>query len=316
MIEANQRIRVAVDAMGGDFAPTEIIKGAVMAAENQDTDIFLIGVPEIVEPELARYDIAQLPITFIPAEDRIEETENPALAVRRKPKASISIAARMVKNGEADGMISAGPTGAIATSAIAYLGMIEGIERPVIGGVIFDDVPDTVVFDCGVNMDCRPYHLLTFAAIGSVYCKKLLDIPNPTVGLLNIGSEETKGNQLTRTTHKLFKESVPNFIGNIEGFQVMSRKANVIVCDAFVGNVLFKFVESIGLFNDRPSSPGQNKGGGLILGVNGIVRKMHGFSKAPHVAETICQVQEAVKADLVGAIEAEIKATVKLAEVS
>ena len=315
MTQANQRIRVAVDAMGGDFAPGEIIKGAVMAAEQKDVDVFLIGLPDIVEAELAKHDTAGLPIHLVPAEEVIVETENPAMAVRRKPNASISIAAKMVRKGEVDGMISAGPTGAVATSAIAYLGMIEGIERPVIGGAIFDDIPDTVVFDCGVHMDCKPYHLLTFAIIGSVYCKKLLDITNPTVGLLNIGSEETKGNQLTRATYKLLNKNHINFIGNIEGFQVMSRKANVIVCDAFVGNVLFKFVESIGLFNDNPTSNGNNKGGGLILGVNGIVRKMHGFSKAPHVAETIHQVKNAARVDLVGALKSELKNAVTTTEV-
>ena len=311
MTEVKHRVKVAVDAMGGDFAPEEIVKGAVMAAKANDINITLVGAPDVIEAELSKYDTTGLPIGCVPAEEVIIETENPAMAVRRKPNASISVAIKMVKNGEADCMISAGPTGAIATSAITYLGMIEGIDRPVIGGAIFDDIPDMVVFDCGVNMDCKPYHLLTFAVIGSAFCKKLLKIDNPTVGLLNIGAEETKGNELTRATHKLLKQDDINFVGNVEGFQLMQKKANVIVCDAFVGNVLFKFVESIGLFNDRPSLEGNNKGGGLILGVNGIVRKMHGFSKAPHVEETIYQVRDAVNADLIGAIRADLKTTLQ-----
>jgi glycerol-3-phosphate acyltransferase PlsX len=297
-----------MEAMGGDHAPGEIVKGAVMAVKNDDeVEVALVGPPEIVEAELAKYDVADLPIRCIQADETIKETENPALAVRRKPNASIPVATRMLKEGQAEGLISAGPTGAIATSAIRYLGMIEGIERPVIGGTIFDALPNTVVFDCGVNMDCRPYHLLTFAVIGTVYCKKLLNIANPTVGLLNIGTEETKGNQLTRETYPLLKKSGLNFIGNIEGDQIMSGKANVLVCDGFTGNVLFKFLESIGMFHDLAGrEKDSDLGGGLIWGVNGIVRKLHGASRAPHVALKISHVKLAVEADLISAIKSEL----------
>ncbi len=307
MARAKRKVTIAVDAMGGDYAPAEIVKGVVMAAEKGDVEIALVGPPDILEAELAKYNTTHLPIRRIPASEVIKETENPALAVRRKPQSSMAVATRMLKDGEADGLISAGPTGAIATSGIQYLGMIEGMERPVIGGTIFDVLPNTVVFDCGVNMDCRPYHLLTFAVIGTVYCKKLLNIANPTVGLLNIGAEETKGNQLTRETYPLLKKSGLNFIGNIEGHQIMSGKANVLVCDAFVGNVLFKFLESIGMFHD---SAGREKdsdlGGGLIWGVNGIVRKLHGASRAPHVALKIGHAKLAVEADLISAIKSEL----------
>jgi glycerol-3-phosphate acyltransferase PlsX len=308
MAKANQNITIAVDAMGGDHAPGEIVKGAVMGVKNDDeVEVALVGPPEIVEAELAKYDVTGLPIRCIRADEIIMETENPALAVRRKPNSSLAVAVRLLRDGEAEGLISAGPTGALATSCIQYLGMIEGMERPVIGGTIFDALPNTVVFDCGVNMDCRPYHLLTFAVIGTVYCKKLLNIANPTVGLLNIGAEETKGNQLTRATYPLLKKSGLNFIGNIEGHQILSGQANVLVCDAFVGNVLFKFLESVGMFHD---SAGREKdsdlGGGLIWGVNGIVRKLHGASRAPHVALKISHVKLAVQADLTSAIKSEL----------
>jgi len=189
MVRTNQRVRVAVDAMGGDYAPVEIVKGAVLAAEKNDLEVVLVGPTDIVEAELAKYGASRLPIRCVRADEFIKEGENPALAVRRKPNASIAVAARMVKAGEADGLVSAGPTGAMVSAAIQYLGMIEGIERPVLGGDIFDPAPNTVLFDCGVNIDCKPYHLLTFAVIGSVYCKKLLNVANPTVGLLNIGAE-------------------------------------------------------------------------------------------------------------------------------
>lgn len=306
MTEASQKIRIAVDAMGGDYAPGDIIEGAVIAAGSDDVEIALVGLPDVVAAELAKYDTAGLPIRCVAAEDVVTERENPALGVRRKPNASINVAARMVKEGQANGMISAGPTGAIATSAISNIGMIAGVERPIIGGAIFNDLPDTVVFDCGVNMDCRPYHLLTFAAIGTVCCRKLLGIPEPTVGLINIGAEPSKGNRLTHETYPLLESSTLNFIGNIEGHQIMSGRANVLVCDAFVGNVLFKFLESINLFTDLPGTRASQSGGGLILGIDGIVRKMHGASRTPHIAETVCQVKDLVKNDFIGALKAEL----------
>jgi len=316
MVTPSRRIRVAVDAMGGDYAPGDIVKGAVLAAEKGDVDIALVGPTDVVEAELAKYGASGLPIRCVRADEFVKEDENPALAVRRKPNASIAVATRMVKAGEADGLISAGPTGAIVSAAIQYLGMIEGIERPVIGGAIFDPVPNTIMFDCGVNIDCKPEHLLTFAIIGSVYCKKLLAIANPTVGLLNIGAEESKGNQLTKESYQLLKKSGLNFIGNIEGNELMSGRANVIVCDAFVGNVVFKLVEKLGLFKDSPERDDKSTlGGGLILGVNGIVRKVHGASKAPHVAIKVNQVKRAIEADLVGAIKSELAIFLKESKV-
>jgi len=312
MVRADQRIRIVVDAMGGDYAPGEIVKGAVLAAEKTDVEVALVGPTDIVEAELAKYDVSHLPIGCIRADEFIKEGENPALAVRRKPNASIAVATKMMKEGEAEGLISAGPTGAIVASAIQYLGMMEGIERPVIGGAIFDPAPNTVVFDCGVNIDCKPYHLLTFAVVGSVYCKKLLNITNPTIGLLNIGAEESKGNQLTKETYRLLQRSGLNFIGNIEGNQIMSGRANVLVCDAFVGNILFKFVESLGLFKDSAGrDEKRDLGGGLIWGVNGIVRKLHGSSRAPHVAVKINHVKQAVEVDLIGAIKSELTTIIK-----
>jgi len=312
MAGAKKKVRVAVDAMGGDYAPDEIVKGVVSAAEKDGLEILLVGPTDIVEAELAKYDTAGLPIRHVRAEEFIEEGENPALAVRRKRNSSIAVATRMLKEGEADGLISAGPTGAVVSSAIQYLGMVEGIERPVIGGAIFDAAPKTVVFDCGVNMDCRPYHLLTFAVLGSVYCKKMLGVANPTVALLNIGAEGGKGNQLTKETYPLLEKSGLNFIGNTEGFELLSGKANVIVCDAFVGNVLFKFVESIGLFKDSAGADEKRDlGGGLIWGIKGIVRKIHGHSRAPHVAVKIHHVKLAVEVDLIGAIKSELAAIAK-----
>ena len=301
-----------MDAMGGDYAPGEIVEGAVLAAERGDVEIALVGPPDIVEAELVKYNASHLPIRCIRADEFIREDENPALAVRRKPDASIAVAVKMVKEGEADCVISAGATGAVVTSAIQFLGMIEGIERPVMGGPFLDAAPNTVIMDAGVNMDCKPYHLLAFAVIGSVYCKKLLNIANPTVGLLNIGAEEGKGNQLTREAYRLLQRSSLNFIGNIEGNEIMNGRANVLVCDAFVGNILFKFSESIGLFEDSAEREEKSDlGGGLVWGVNGVVRKVHGMSRAPHVAVKIRHTKQAVEADLVGGIKSELSRTMK-----
>ena len=312
-MKANQKTRVVVDAMGGDYAPEEIVKGAVSAAQGDGLEVLLVGPQDIVEAELAKYDTSGLSIRSIPADDYIREGENPALAARRKPNSSIAVAMRMMKEGEADGLISGGPTGAVVTSAICTIGMIEGIKRPVIGGAIFDAAPKTVVFGCGVNMDCKPYHLLTFAVLGSVYCKKLLGVADPAIGLLNIGAEGSKGNQLTKETYSLLEKSGLNFIGNIEGYELLSGRANVIVCDAFVGNVLFKFVESIGLFEDTAGTDEKRDlGGGLIWGVNGIVRKVHGHSRAAHVASKISHVKLAAEVDLIGAIKSELAAIMKL----
>jgi len=311
-VKAGQKIRVAVDAMGGDYAPEEIVKGAVSAAEGDGLEVLLVGPQDAVGAELAKYNTSGLPIRHIPSDGYIEEGENPALAARHKPNSSIAVAMRMMKEGKADGLISGGPTGAVVTSAIYTIGMIEGIKRPVIGGAIFDAAPQTVMFDCGVNMDCRPYHLLTFAIVGSVYCKKLLGVPEPTVALLNIGAEGSKGNQLTKETYPLLEKSGLNFVGNIEGFELLSERANVIVCDAFVGNVLFKFVESIGLFKDSAGDDEKRDlGGGLIWGVNGIVRKIHGHSRASHVALKISHVKQAVEVDLIGAVKSELAATME-----
>jgi glycerol-3-phosphate acyltransferase PlsX len=189
--------------------------------------------------------------------------------------------------------------------------MIDGIKRPVIGGAIFDQAPDTVVFDCGVNMDCKPYHLLTFAAIGHVFCNRFLGIKKPKVGLLNIGAEKDKGNLLTREAYPLLEKSGLNFIGNIEGNQLTDGTANVLVCDGFVGNVIFKFCGSVGLFRDLAETSGNKQGGGIIFGINGIVRKVQGSSRAPHIAATIHQTKEAIRTGFIDALKAELRDVIR-----
>ena len=331
MTEANQRIRIAIDAMGGDYAPGEIVKGAVAAAEKDDIEVILVGAMNTVEAELAKYDISRLPIHYVNADDFIKEEEHPALAVRRKPNSSIAVATKMVKAGEADAVVAATTTGAIVTSAIQFLGMVDGIDRPVLGGPLSSIAPNTVIMDLGVNVDCKPEHLLNFAIIGSVYARLFLNIANPTVALLNIGKEEGKGNQLARETYPLLQKSGLNFIGNVEGNGILSGQANVIVCDAFVGNTIFKFMESGGkvignYFESKAKSypmlshllKGKVKdlvaslslpdsaGSGLIWGVDGIVMKIHGHSRAPDVTIKIAQAKMAVERDVVSCLKSEL----------
>jgi len=331
----NRKVRVAVDAMGGDCAPEETIKGAVLAAQKDDVEIALVGSIDILERELAKYKFSNnLPIRCVEASEVIREGESPALAVRHKHNSSVVVATRLVKSGEADALIGAGYSGAVAVSAIQYLGMVEGMERPAIGGSCGSFAPNTVIMDFGANVDCKPYHLLTFAIAGSVFAKKLLYVTNPTIGLLSTGTEEGKGNELVREAYPLLKNSGLNFIGNIEGGDILSGKANVIVCDGFVGNVLMKFYESIGdqalnyvkrklkkypplrpmaklLFNSffpltKMSYEGEEEGGGILWGVGGVVRIAHGSSQAPHIAHGIAGAKKAVNADIVGCLRSEL----------
>ena len=335
MPEVSKKVRIAVDAMGGDYAPEEIIKGAVLAAQKGYVEIALVGPVDILKKEVARCNSsASLPIRCVQASDVIKEGESPALAIRRKPNCSIAVATKLVKAGEADAVVGAGSSGAVAVSAIQYLGMVEGVERPAIGGTLGSFAPNTVLMDFGANVDCKPHQFLSFAIAGSVFAKKFLNIANPTVGLLSTGTEEGKGNEVVREAYPLLKDSGLNFIGNIEGCDIFSGKANVIVCDGFVGNVILKFYESLGdhalnymkrklkkypplsgmatlLFNrlfpvTKMSYEGEEKGGGILWGVNGIVRISHGASRAPHIACAIASARKAVEADIVGCLKSEL----------
>lgn len=335
MPEVSKKVRIAVDAMGGDYAPEEIIKGAVLAAQKGDVEIALVGPVDILKKEVAKCNSsASLPIRCVQASDVIKEGESPALAVRRKPNCSIAVATKLVKAGEADAVVGAGSSGAVAVSAIQYLGMVEGVERPAIGGTLGSFAPNTVLMDFGANVDCKPHQFLSFAIAGSVFAKKFLNIANPTVGLLSTGTEVGKGNEAVREAYPLLKDSGLNFIGNIEGSDIFSGKANVIVCDGFVGNVILKFYESLGdhalnymkrklkkypplsgiaklLFNrlfpvTKMSYEGEERGGGILWGINGVVRISHGASRAPHIACAIASARKAVEADIVGCLKSEL----------
>jgi len=323
-------VRISIDAMGGDHAPGEIAKGAVQAAKETGVEIFLVGPKQELEQELKAVDSSGLPIKIVEATDMVKDGESPT-SVMRKPNSSMAVAVRMVKEGKTDAALSAGSTGALMVSALQYVGSLPGIERPLVGGAFIGLAPKTVVMDLGANVGCQPYYLLTFAVAGCVYAKSLLGVENPTVGLLNVGTEEGKGNDQTKEAYDLLKRSGLNFIGNVEGMDIPRGKANVIVCDGFVGNILVKFSEGLGkvltdwlseeLKNSLPAayieeishklmlqiSTGEIIGGGPLIGINGVVAKVHGRAQAPQISRTIEQIKIAVDTGFVNALRTEME---------
>ena len=323
-------VRVAVDAMGGDYAPAEIVKGALQAAAGANAvELLLVGDQEQVEQELKNHSDGNSSVQLVPSEGKIVEEEHPVQALRHKPKASIVTAMGLVKQGKADAVVSMGSTGATMASATLVLGTLQGLERPCLGGPFLGLAPNTVVLDMGSNVDCRPSLLLDFAAMGSVFAHRFLNIEQPRIGLLSVGAEEAKGNKQVRDGFHLFKESNLNFVGNVEGMDFFTGKADVIVCDGFVGNVLMKFTEGLGAtmaaylsqelkgklppdelgplaakvweVNNLPK-----KMGGPLFGVNGAVVIGHGASKAEGVAGAIDTARRCVELKLVEGMKAEL----------
>jgi len=299
-------MKIAVDAMGGDHAPRATVAGAVQAAQEYGVGIILVGIEQTVREELAKHPSAgSLPIEVRNATQVVDMLDSPATVFRRKKDSSIRVANDLVKNGEAVAVISAGHTGAAMATSLFVLGPLEGVERPAIATFMPTLTGTCIVLDVGANVDCKPNHLLQFAVMGEVFAKYLLKNPNPKVGLLSIGEEETKGNELTKEAFKLLTETQLNFIGNVEGRDVMSGKADVIVCDGFIGNVVLKISEAvaesighmirenvgksilrkIGYLMMRPAFQSLKHridyaqyGGAPLLGVNGVSIISHGRS--------------------------------------
>lgn len=312
--------------MGGDFAPDEIVAGAIRAHEELGVDILLVGDPGRIEQAVQQHTTS-LPegITIVPSEGMIEMCEEPLTSLRRKPKASINVAMKLVKKNQADAVVSAGHSGAAMASALLKLGRLKGIDRPAIGAVFPTLKADksVLVLDVGANVDCRPRFLEQFAVMGSVYSRSILGVDDPKVGLLNIGEEPSKGNDLALQTHELLQHrSGITFVGNAEGRDVLSGDFDVVVCDGFVGNVLLKFAEAVGdvllqiLREELPRGvrgklgtamlkPNLRRikqridhaehGGGLLLGVDGVCIISHGSSQAPAVFNAIRLANEAVE---------------------
>lgn len=329
-----QRIRIAVDSMGGDYAPAEIVKGAVQAVKELGIEVILVGPKAHVEAEMSKAVAGGLPVSLVEADQVIVDGEQPAIAVFRKPNASMAVATRLVKEGKADAVFSAGSTGAVMVCALQYLGALPGVDRPVAGGTFAGIAPKTVLLDLGANVSCQPYHLVNFAVIGTTYARSFLGIEQPTVGLLNVGAEEGKGNELAKEAYTLLKKSGLNFIGNVEGMDIVAGKANVIVTDGFVGNILLKFCEGLGRAVSewvgrelagvpsvdagaiatrlhRMLSPGSVAGGGPLLGVNGVASIAHGASRASQVVGSLQLTKTAVESGFVEKLREELTKTQK-----
>lgn len=324
--------RIAIDAMGGDYAPAEIVAGAIRAQAELGVKVLLVGDPQQIEAHMHQHR-SSLQLEIVPAEGLVEMHEEPLGALRRKPKASINVAMDLVKQGRADAVVSAGHSGAAMAAALLRLGRLPGIDRPAIGTVLPTLMADksVLILDVGANVDCRPKFLEQFAVMGSVYSKFVLGIEEPKVGLLNIGEESTKGNELALRTYQLLQEN-PRlaFIGNAEGRDVLSGRFDVVVCDGFVGNVLLKFAEAIGevllqiLREELPQGwrgrlgaillkPNLRRikqridhaehGGGLLLGVDGICIISHGSSQAPSIFNAVRLAKEAVDHEVLSRIQ-------------
>ena len=239
-------IWIAVDAMGGDFAPRTIVDGALTAARHFDLGVTLVGPPGALAPEIARHrDVSPDRIRVVDAPDVVAMDESPSAALRRKPNASIRVAADLVARGQAAALFSAGHTGATVMAAHGAFGMLAGIDRPALAATIPTRRRPAVLLDVGASVECRPQHLLQFGVMGSVYARVLFGLENPRVGLLSIGEEASKGNELTREAYRLLKLAPVTFIGNVEARDVYAGVADVIVSDGFTGNVALKVSEGL-----------------------------------------------------------------------
>lgn len=308
-------MRIAVDAMGGDYAPGEVVRGALdVAREDAGTEIILVGDAAAVQSELDAHGEIPANVRVHPAGESIGMGEHPTQAVRRKRDSSLVLAGKLVKTGEADATFSAGNTGAAMAIATLDIGRLPGIERPAIATTLPTLKGRTILLDAGANVDCSPQHLLQWALLGAVYAEKVLKRTSPSVGLLNIGAEPGKGNELTKAAYPLLQSASLNFVGNVEGKDVFEGAADVVVCDGFAGNVLLKsgegvaelmvailqreiaadaqMAEAMGLFAPVLKKLVQQidyseTGGAPLLGINGVSIIGHGRSKAKAVANGI-----------------------------
>ncbi len=332
---AENRARIAVDAMGGDHAPKEIVAGAVRASEELDVDILLVGDRPSIEACLQHHQPSPN-IEIVDAEGAIEMHEGIS-ELRRKPKASINVSMDLVKKNRADAVISAGHSGAAMGAATLRLGRLKGIDRPAIGTVFPTLIAgkSVIILDVGANVDCRPKYLEQFALMGTIYSQYVMGVEQPKVGLLNIGEESSKGNDLALATYQLLEnnQAIP-FAGNAEGRDVLSGNFDVIVCDGFVGNVLLKFAEAVGeivlqimreelpqgwrgilgtavlkpnLKNLKQRIDHAEHGGALLLGVGGICLISHGSSHAPSIFNAIRSAKEAIDNQVLDRIKASQK---------
>jgi glycerol-3-phosphate acyltransferase PlsX len=323
-------MKIAVDAAGGDYAPHEVVKGALKAAQEYSVEIVLVGRKTVIS-KLAEKSLSKTGITIVDAKQVIDFDEHPIKAIQSKPDSSIVVGINLLKSGDAQAFVSAGNTGAVVGAALLALGKVNGVSRPAIGCFLdsISSVPALLV-DAGANSDCRPEHLLEFARLGSLYSKHLLKITSPRVGLLSNGVEEGKGNRLVQEAYQLLKDAKGlNFIGNIEGQDIVKRTADVIVTDGFTGNIVLKTIEGfndnflssvrqlgsvfssvsrlkardllrdIGLGSLTKKMDYSEYGGACLLGVNGNVIIAHGRSQAKAIKNAIGLARETVERGII-----------------
>jgi glycerol-3-phosphate acyltransferase PlsX len=326
-------MRIALDAMAGDFGPEPLVKGAIQAVEETRHHVILVGDAEVLEDNLNRLHALHPRLSIVHADTVVGMDEAPKASLKKRTS-SLAVAADLVKNGEADAFVSAGNTGASLATSVTKWRPIDGVSRPALATIIPVPHHPVVLLDVGANVDCRPQHLLDFAIMGSIYAREIIGRRAPRVGLLNIGSEEGKGNELSQNAYKLLVDADINFIGNIEGGDPFGGRVDVVVCDGFVGNTLLKFAEGLASFMSgylkteltsslitklgalavmpvlkrfKAQMDSSEYGGAPLLGVNGICIVGHGASGPMAIKSAINMAGECVKRDINGKIRQAIK---------
>jgi glycerol-3-phosphate acyltransferase PlsX len=333
---------IAVDGMGGDKAPAVVVEGCVQAIKEMDIKVLITGPVELLKAELSKYDYDKEKIQIVEATEVIDTNEHPVMAIRKKKNSSLNVALELVKKGEADAIISAGSTGAVMAGALFIIGRIKGVERPALAPIMPGKNNSFMLIDCGANAECKPSNLVQFGIMGKIYMESVYKVNNPSVGLINIGVEEEKGNELTKTAYKLLKESSLNFVGNIEPREISDGDVSVLVCDGFVGNTVLKMYEGVAsnilsILKSEIMSSFRTKIGGMILkpvfkniktkfdykeaggaaflGVKGICIKAHGSSDGRAIKNAIRQAKQFYDGKILDKIGSEIEESLSKSEV-
>jgi glycerol-3-phosphate acyltransferase PlsX len=339
MERVQNQIRIVVDAMGGDFAPANVVAGALDALKETDNrfKVIFVGPRDVIQQSLASVQHRNLSYDILHASQVIDMHDDAMAAVKQKKESSIAIGISAQKEGRADAFVSAGHTGAVMSASTLILGRLQGVSRPTIGTFLPTEKGACLLLDAGANVDCKPRHLLEFAIMGNSYSQKMLNLDNPTVGLLSIGEENSKGNDVTFESHRLLSKSKLNFIGNVEGGDILKGKADVVVCDGFVGNIVLKFAEGVldilkWKFRDYASKNLGRKlkvgmmygtlknilqdfdyekfGGVPLLGVDGISIIGHGKSTPKAIKNMILKAEEMVLKNINHSIKESLAVTI------
>lgn len=335
MIQPDARCRIVVDAMGGDYAPLNAVSGAIQACiEDPSIELLLVGKEKEINDVIASNNLPKGNYKIINSTEIITMSDTPTHALKTKSDSSIVVGVKLVKDKRADAFVSAGNTGAVVSASTLIMGRLTGVERPTIGTYIPNESGVCTVFDVGAFVDSKPQHLFGYAVMSNIFVKEIFNIPNPTIGLLSTGEEEEKGNKATKEAFGLLKNSNLNFVGNVEGNDILKGKVNIVICDGFIGNIILKFGESVpkllkhllksyaqkGLVNKfkaliiksvlkeamKPLDP-QGYGGVPLLGVNGISIIGHGSSSVTAIKNMVLRAKEMFDKNLTLKIEESLK---------